>query len=167
MKKLIFISTLFLLFSFSSKNDYTKNTFDKNSYQDKIIYFTLNSKSFNHVDLKGPSRTLGEFEQPDVKQMFIESINEIALETKRDLRYVENVNSIPNIDGLVVDVQITKILWSFGFSSAMNINANYKTNMKSYDINGTYKSIWGGRASVNLKKSLKNTTYNFLKEFDK
>jgi hypothetical protein len=169
MKKRIFsyiILISFILVSCGSASDYTKNTLNKDFYAGKTIYFTLNSNSLKRVSFKGPR--MGFENQPNVKEVFKESIEELALETKLNLKFVEDFNN-PSNSELLVDVEITEILWSFGLSVAtMNTTSNYnaKPNDKIYKIKGIRKN-GGGSEKNNLRKSLKNATYNFLKELEK
>jgi hypothetical protein len=169
MKKQTLFLTLLISFLFincGSKSNYTKNTLNKGFYENKTIYFTLNSKSLDKMSFKGPR--MGVEVQPNVKKVFKESIEELALETKLNLKFVETPTNISNTE-VLVDVEITEILWSFGLSVAtMNTSAIYKTQAdnKVYNIKGIRKS-GGGAENNNLRKSLKNATYNFLKELEK
>lgn len=167
-KRILFLTLLisFILISCGSSSDYTKNTLNKSFYENKTVYFTLNSKSLDKISFKGPR--MGFENQPNVKKVFKESIEELASETKLNLKFVENGTNTFNSE-LLVDVEITEILWSFGFSSAtMNTSAIYKTQPenKIYNVKGIRKS-GGGAENNNLRKSLKNATYNFLKELEK
>ncbi|OJX29214.1 MAG: hypothetical protein BGO86_01750 [Chryseobacterium sp. 36-9] len=174
MKKLNFIFiNLFALFLIScgTSSNFSQNTLNKNFYNSKTIYFKLNSDSQRIINYKGIyTNILGPSEAPDVNMVFKESIEELAAETKFNLKYVENWNGLTsNESNILVETKITDILWSFGFSVATlksNVVYTIPINNQIYNTEGIRKS-GGGDPSNNLRKSLKVATYNFLKELEK
>lgn len=168
-KSLKIITILFCLIFINcgSVSDYTKNTLNQEFFKGKTIIFTLDRNSVNRLSYEG--LIIGIEVQPNVKDVFRESIEELAKETKLNLKFVENINDI-SYSETVVEAKITQALWSFGFSKAtMKTIVQYKItsdNNKIYQINGIRKS-GGGAENNNLRKSLKNANYNFLKEFEK
>jgi hypothetical protein len=112
---------------------------------------------------------LGGVVQPNVKETFQLSLNELANETNVKLKFIENSEEITDKDALVFDADISEINWHFGFSVAtLKTVVNYKniSNNKEIQTTGIRKS-GGGDEKNNLKKSLKDATYNFLKEYEK
>ena len=161
---LLLFCSIFL--SCSSSSNYSKNTLAQNFFKGKTITFLLDHKSVSDVNVRGPR--IGTSEQPDVKIVFQQSIEELASETKLNLKFIESASKVA-ANETTVEVTITDILWKFGFSSAeMRTSLDYKVilNNKIYKINGTHTS-GGGSKENNLRKSLKNATYNFLKELEK
>jgi hypothetical protein len=167
--KILFATVVILtLVNCGSKSNYTKNTLDKDFYQSKTIYFTLNQKSKTTMDVKGGMPVLGGYKPPNVAEVFIASIQELADETQIDLRFTETPEKIAKNE-MLIDVEILEITWKFGMSVAtLKTNVNYKLANQSELINtvGIRKS-GGGSERNNLRKSLKNATYNFLLAFEK
>lgn len=173
MKNLKFLSILiitFVLFGCGSASDYTKNNLSKNFYENKTIIFILNPNSIQDVPLSGTYTTtvFDDNKSLVVTEAFKESIEELAAETKFNLKFAENLSNVPS-NSTVVNVEIKEASWHFGFSVAtMKTNVNYKiqNDNRELAIEGIRKSGGGSRTN-NFKKSLKNATYKFLKELEK
>jgi ribosomal protein L31E len=165
--KIILVLFCLTLVNCGSASDYTKNTLNQQFFKGKTIKFILDNTGVNTISFEGPK--MGFIVQPNFKDVFRESIEELAQETKLNLRFIENRNEISDSE-IIVEAKITQALWSFGFSKAtMKTTVTYKvksTNDKTYQINGIRKS-GGGAENNNLRKSLKNANYNFLKELEK
>ena len=104
----------------------------------------------------------------NIENSFKESIEELGTETKLKLKNIKNIDNLSNNE-ILVNVEISDILWHFGFSIAtLKTKVTYKIQNidKIYNTEGIRKS-GGGSKSNNLKKSLKNANYKFLKEFEK
>ena len=165
IKHLSFIILLSLV-GCATNSNYTKNNLKNEYFKDKTIVFTLNENSKKSVSYSGPRA--GYERQPDVKEAFKIAIEELAKETKLDLKFNEG-NSV-NKNEIIVDSEITEILWAFDLSSAtMKTSLNYtlKSNNKIFKINGIYKNMSGGAEKGNLIRSLKIANYSFLKELEK
>ncbi|MDI1303885.1 MAG: hypothetical protein PSX42_03380 [bacterium] len=165
IKHLSFIILLSLV-GCATNSNYTKNNLKNEYFKDKTIVFTLNENSKKSVSYSGPRA--GYERQPDVKEAFKIAIEELAKETKLDLKFNEG-NSV-NKNEIIVDSEITEILWAFDLSSAtMKTSLNYtlKSTNKIFKINGIYKNMSGGTEKGNLIRSLKIANYSFLKELEK
>lgn len=173
MKKIIPIFSLllfFILFSCGSVSNYTKNNLNKSFYENKTIYFSLNPNSVQDVKMSGLyiNTIFDDGFTLNVENSFRESVQELATETKLNLKYINNTQNLPDNETFI-NVEITDISWHFGFSVAtMKTNVIYNNQKinKVYNIEGIRKS-GGGSKSNNLKKSLKNANYKFLKELEK
>ncbi|HEX8561960.1 MAG TPA: hypothetical protein VF676_03165 [Flavobacterium sp.] len=169
MKRLIAI-LLFSIFSgCGASSDYSKSVLNRNFYSDKILYFKLNSKSQDWLDRKGSSQTIfGPEEQPNVQKEFQRSIQELALETKLNIKILDSTDNNLSPNMIIVDVKISKLLWKFGFSTAiMYSEATYTISENQvFKIKGSHNAGGAGNASNTVKKAFKNTTYNFLKELE-
>ena len=92
---------------------------NKSFYQGKSIYFKLNPKSQNQINFSGMVGTvLGGIIQPNVKETFKKSIEELASETNLKLKFIENSEKIIDKESIVFDTDISEISWHFGFSIA-------------------------------------------------
>ena len=166
-KSFLFALMILIIVSCGSKSNYTKNTLNKDFYQSKTIYFTLNQKSKTTMDVKGGMPILGGYKAPNVEEVFIKSIQELSNETKIDLKYIKNPSTLSENE-ILVDVEILEITWKFGMSVAtLTTNVDYVLINQSKKINsiGIRKS-GGGSESNNLRKSLKNATYKFMQSFE-
>lgn len=167
---LLTVITTLILLSCGTSHNYTNNTLNKNFFEGKTFYFKLNPKSQNEIKFSGLVGTIfGGIAQPNVKETFKLSIEELASETKLDLKFMENNDEIYGNQTLIIDTDISEINWHFGFSVAtlktvLNFN-NFVAN-KEIQATGIRKS-GGGDEMNNLKKSLKDATYNYLKEYQK
>lgn len=169
LKFLLLFAVATILISCGTSHNYTNNTLDKNFYAEKTIYFKLNPKSQNQINFTGMHGTIfGSTVQPNVKETFKLSLNELASETNIKLKYIDNPEEITDKDPVIFDADISEINWHFGFSVAtLKTVVNYKnSNNKEITTTGIRKS-GGGDEMNNLKKSLKDATYNFLKEYEK
>lgn len=169
MKKLKKLSLLILLsiVGCATNSNFTKNNLKNDFYKNKKIVFTFNENSKNKVSYSGPMA--GNEHQPDVKKAFQKSIEELAEETKLDLKFKE-INYGTNFSEMNIDAQVTEILWIFNLSSAtMNTSISYtlKNDNKVYKINSSYKNMTGGDEKNNLIRSFKIANYSLLKELEK
>ena len=168
-KLLLLILVSIILVSCGTSHNYTNNNLNKSFYQGKSIYFKLNPKSQNQINFSGMVGTvLGGIIQPNVKETFKKSIEELASETNLKLKFIENSEKIIDKESIVFDTDISEISWHFGFSIAtLKTNVIYKNTNNGNEIitNGIRKS-GGGDEMNNLKKSLKNATFKFLKELE-
>lgn len=169
MKKIKLLSFFILLslIGCATNSNFRKNNLNNEYFKGKTIVFTLNGSSKKTVSYSGPKA--GFERQPNVKEAFKIAIDELAEETKLDLKFKEG-NSELNNNEIIVDSEITEILWTFNLSSAtMKTSLNYtlKSNNKIFKINEIYKNMSGGAEKGNLIRSLKITNYSFLKELEK
>jgi hypothetical protein len=106
--------------------------------------------------------------QPNVKETFKKAINELSTETNIKIKLVDSFEGINNDkNNLMFEAHILDIDWYFGFSQAtLKTVVDFKNNTKEIRANGIRKS-GGGDETNNLRKSLKDVTYNFLKEIEK
>ena len=157
-------------FSCGTKSNYSDNSLNKNYYQGKTIYFYLKPNSVKEVKMSGlyKSTVFDDNYPPNIDNIFKESIEELSSETKVNLKIINNNVSLSNND-ILVNVYITNITWHFGFSTATlksQILYEIQDTNKSYNIEGLRKS-GGGSKINNVRKSLKNANYKFLKELEK
>ena len=85
------------------------------------------------------------------------------------MKYTESFEIDENDNVLIMESDISKINWHFGLSVAtLKTVIKYRNTHNNKEINaiGIRKSA-GGNEKNNLKKSLKDATYNFLKELEK
>lgn len=172
MKKLTLIFILFLsfiIYSCGSVSNYSKNSLNKSFYENKTIYFTLNPNSVQDVKMSGlyTNTIFDDGITLNVENSFKQSIEELATETKLNLKYINSTQNLSDNETLI-NVEIIDISWHFGFSVAkMKTNVIYKNQNFGtiYTTEGIRKS-GGGSKSNNLKKSLKNANYKFLKELE-
>ncbi len=147
---------------------YQNSMFNKTYYENKTICFLLSENSNNIQIIKeGPNR--GETKTPDNKETFKKSIENLALESKLNIKFIYSENDIKSNE-ILVKVDIKDIKWIFGFSTlTMKSNILYELNSngKTYKIIGTHKTSMGGSKEWNLFHSLKNANYLFLKEIEK
>ena len=170
LKPLFLILLTLALVSCGTNSNYTQNNLNKNFYNGKTIYFMYGYDSKDFISYKGMhASVLGPDLPPDVKKVFRESIEELATETKLNLKVADNLDNINDPSAVLVYVNIKEILWSFGFSVATlktDVKYTIKPSYKEYNTIGIRKS-GGGDPSNNVRKSLKVATYNFLKELEK
>ncbi|EIA08326.1 hypothetical protein [Flavobacterium frigoris] len=168
MKALKNLSVLLLLslVGCATSSDFTKNNLNNDFFKNKKIVFTFNENSKKAVAYSGPKA--GIERQPDVKEVFKQSIEELAKETKLDLKFNEFGNSNSNSD-TNVNADVTEILWTFNLSSAtMSTVINYKINNNEVDtINSSYKNMTGGNEKNNLLRCFKIANYSALKKLEK
>lgn len=174
MKKIIGLFLLLILYGCGAKSNYSTSNINKSFYEDKVVYFRFDSKGKTELEKAGMSQGIGIPQgPPEIKKQFKNSIEELATELKIDLNYLDSEYiTIPNDSDkniIIIDVKLTKLLWKFGFSKAvMYSDAIYTlSNERTYDISGSHKVIGGGNPSNNVKKALKNLSYNFLVEFER
>ena len=142
--------------------------FNKTYYETKKICFLLSENSNNIQIIKeGPNR--GETKTPNNKETFKKSIEDLALESGLNIKFIYSEKSLSNNE-ILVKVDIKDLKWIFGFSSlTMRSNIHYEVynNGKKYKIIGIHKTSMGGSKEWNLLHSLKNANYLFLKEIEK
>lgn len=167
--KFIILSLIltFLLSGCSTPMKYQNSMFNNTFFENKVIYFSLNQQSDKvRIVKNGPNR--GETKTPDNRVVFKRSIENLALETKLNLKYTEN-KLFAGENEIIVAVDITDLKWMFNFSSAKMVSSlKYDVkNGKNYTIIGIHKNNSGGTKEWNLYNSLKNANYLFLKELEK
>jgi len=158
---------LFFLISCATTSNFSKNDLKNEYFKNKTIIFTFNQNSENFVSYDGPRAGLEH--QPNVKEVFKKSIEELAVETKLDLKFKETYAEANNSE-THIDAEIKEILWVFNLSSATmktSINYNLKNKNKVYKINSSYKNMTGGDEKNNLIRSFKIANYSLLKELEK
>jgi hypothetical protein len=170
MKKKFILINLFIaiiFYSCSAPMKYQNNMFNNTFFENKTIYFLLTEKSDEiRIVKEGPNR--GETKTPNNREVYKKSIEDLAIETKLNLKYVESGKDLTK-DEIIINVNIKNLNWIFGFSSAtMKSLVNYEVakNKKSYEIIGIHKNSTGGSKEWNLYNSLKNANYQFLKELE-
>ncbi|WP_374440141.1 hypothetical protein [Epilithonimonas sp.] len=166
---LLLIISVFLI-SCGTSHNYTNNTLNKNFFETKTIYFKLNPNSQNVINFSGMvGSVFGGITQPNVKETFKLSIEELAAETNVKLKFIEYNDEIKTTNPDIIDVNISEINWHFGFSVAtLKTVVNYKNLYDNNEIKTTgIRKSGGGDEMNNLKKSLKDATYKFLKELEK
>jgi hypothetical protein len=168
MKTLQTLSVLLLLSlaGCATSSDFTKNNLKSEFFKNKTIVFTFDQKSKQSVGYSGPRA--GIEHQPDVKKVFEQSIEELARETKLDLKF-EEIGGATNSLETNVNADVTEILWKFNLSSAtMNTAISYTTdNNLVAKINSSYKNMSGGNEKNNLLRCFKIANYSLLKELEK
>ena len=92
IKHLSFIILLSLV-GCATNSSFTKNNLKNEYFKDKTIVFTLNENSKKSVSYSGPRA--GDERQPDVKEAFKIAIEELAKETKLDLKLMSLSNPNP------------------------------------------------------------------------
>lgn len=173
MKKSTLLFYLFLAFAFcscGSISDYSNSSLNKSYFQGKTIYFKLDPNSAKEVQMSGlyTSTIFDDNYPPNIENIFKESLQELSTETKINLQFV-NYNDALSPDAILVNVDIESITWHFGFSTATlksHILYKIKNGDRSFEIEGIRKS-GGGSKINNVRKSIKNGNYKFLKELEK
>ncbi|WP_291286321.1 hypothetical protein [Flavobacterium sp.] len=169
IKNLFLLLIALLLISCGTSHNYTNRPLNKVFYGDKTIYFKINPRSQKSITFSGMVGSVGGgIIQPNVKETFRVSINELASETNLDLKFIENFDEIDDKNSLLIDTDISVIKWHFGFSVAtLKTEVVYKNVNNDNEIKTTgIRKSGGGNEMNNLKKSLKDATYNFLKELE-
>ncbi len=146
---------------------YQNSMFNNSFFENKIIYFKLNEKSDDiRIVKKGPNR--GETKTPNNRETFKKSVEDLAIATNLNLKYLESDKELTK-DEILINVEIKNLDWIFSFSSAtMKSLVNYEVakNKKSFEIIGIHKNNSGGSKEWNLYNSLKNANFHFLKELE-
>lgn len=173
MKKinnLYYLLLVLTIVSCGTVSNYSDNSLNKNYYQGKIIYFKLNPNSVKDVKMSGlyTSTVFDDNYPPNIENIFKESLEELSAETKVNMKLVNNYTDLSN-NAILVNVDIKNISWHFGFSTATlksQVLYEIQSVNKSYNIEGIRKS-GGGSKINNVRKSIKNANYKFLKELEK
>lgn len=173
MKNLKFILFFLVIITFigcGTSHNYTKNDLNKSFFSGKTIFIKIDSKSKNAINLNGMTGGQQIYQQPNVKETFKESINELSIETNVKINLVDSFERVNNDNNnLMFEAHILDIDWHFGFSTATLktvIDFKNMSNNNQIRITGIRKS-GGGDETNNLRKSLKDATYNLLKELEK
>lgn len=169
LKILFLLLITLLLISCGTSHNYTNRPLNKVFYGERTVYFKINPRSQKSITFSGMVGTIGGIFQPNVKETFRISINELASETNLKLKFIENFDEIEDKKALLIDTDIAEIKWHFGFSVAtLKTEVVYKNVNNDSEIKTTgIRKSGGGNEMNNLKKSLKDATYNFLKELEK
>ena len=95
-----------------------------------------------------------------------EQPNHIAETT---MNYEFSFDEVDGEEPLIIDTDISIINWHFGFSVAtLKTVINFKNIRDNREIQATgIRKSGGGDEMNNLKKSLKDGTHNYLKEYQK
>lgn len=173
MKKLntlFYLLIAFTLVSCGTVSNYSDNSLNKNYYQNKTLYFKLSPNSVKDIKMSGlyTSTIFDDNYPPNIESIFKESILELSSETKVDLKIVNDHVDLSGNETLV-NVDIKNISWHFGISIAtLKSQVLYEIQgvNKFYHVEGIRKS-GGGSKINNVRKSIKNANYKFLKEFEK
>lgn len=164
------ILTAVTLLSCGTAHNYSNKGLNKNFYEGKTLYFTLNPQSKKEITLSGLHGTiLGPYMPPNVEETFKLALKELTSETGTSLQYINNSEVSNEIKPFLFETNISEISWHFGFSVAtLKTVTNFKnfSNNTELETTGIRKS-GGGDEMNNLKKSLKDATFNFLKTYEK
>lgn len=168
--KLILLSILTaLLYSCGTAHNYSNKGLNKKFYEGKTLYFTLNQESKKEIVFSGLHGTiLGPYVPPNVEDTFVLALKDLTMETGVSLLYVGNSEASSEIKPYTFDTHIKDISWKFGFSVAtFKTVINFKNieSNKEIETSGIRKS-GGGDEMNNLKKSLKDAIFNFLKAYE-
>lgn len=165
VKKISFLLLLSLV-GCATSSDFTKNNLNAAFFKNKTVVFSFDENSKKSVSYSGPRA--GIERQPDVKKVFAQSIEELAKETKLDLKFKESGTGTNSLE-TNVNADVTLILWKFNLSSAtMNTAISYTIDGKKVDqINTGYKNMTGGNENNNLLRCFKIANYSLLKELEK
>ncbi len=169
LKVILFFLIIITFIGCGTSHNNTKNDLNKSFFSEKTIFIKIDSKSKNAIYLNGI--TGGQrINQPDVKETFKNSINELSIETNVKINLVDSFEGVNNDNGnLMFEAHILEIDWHFGFSTAtLKTVIDFKNmiNNNQIKIAGIRKS-GGGNETNNLRKSLKDATYNLLKKLEK
>lgn len=166
---LISIFSASIILSCGTAHNYSSKGLNKNLYEGKTFYFSLNPQSKQEIKLSGLHGTiLGPYRPPNIEETFVLALKELTSETGISLQYIGNAEASDDIKPFLFDTTISEISWHFGFSVAtLKTVTNFKNvfNSKELETSGIRKS-GGGDEMNNLKKSLKDATFNFLKAYD-
>ncbi len=167
--KIIFfyLTAFFVLTSCSTTMKYNNSMFNQTYYENKTICFSLSEES----DEKGIAK-VGSFmsrsKPPINRVIFKKSIEKLALETKLNLKYLDNVDDIAK-DEILINVNIKNLSYISTLSSVtMTCFLEYEliNDNDSFEIIGIHKSVFEGSIDKNLYYSLKNANYLFLKKLE-
>jgi hypothetical protein len=165
---LSFFTTLILL-SCGTAHNYSNKGLNKTFYEGKTLYFTLDPESKKEITLSGlHGNILGPYMPPNVEETFKLALKELTAETGISLQYLNRSDANSDTNPLIFDTNISEISWHFGFSVAtLKTVTNFKnlSTAKELQTTGIRKS-GGGDEMNNLKKSLKDATFNFLKVYE-
>ncbi len=107
---------------------------------------------------------MNETGDPNNRQLFIISLNEITKETKLNIEYFGEIGLSSEL-ATHVSCELMSAEWIFTLSSATMVTKfKYVVNGKEYFINGEHKNMTGGTKSNNLLRSITNANYKFLIE---
>lgn len=167
---IFYIAIILTLFNCGSVSNYANKNLNKDFYRNNTICFYLKPTGEKNVKMSGLYQTtiFDDPNPPNTKMMFKQSIEELSKETKTNLIFTEETEKIPD-NCILIKAEIKNISWHFGFSNAtMKTLIYYSTqNLEKYiEIEGIHKSFGGGSKKNNLKKSLKNANFEFLKRFE-
>lgn len=158
-KNILLFSIVNFLFSCTSHKKVNKLASQLNC--NKTIHFVFDDESkFAKIEYIGDH--FGNSEYPDYKRTFIESVEELDKESLAKMEYKDALG-FPSDSIIQVTVRIEKIVWDFGFSSAlMETELIYKLPDRNINIIGNNKVHMAGTKKGNLFKSLKHGNYMFL-----
>lgn len=161
MKRIVLISFIFLLLSCSTQKKYYLKSDD---FVNKKITFSLQEGSnYQKVDKFGEH--IGNSKDPNIYEVFRESVEEVSNETKINIIY-SNSFIFPTGSNTSVIVNITNIDWIFNEpKTTMNVSIDYKLpDDRTIKIIGVheYKIFVAGTKSGNLRKALKDGHKQFL-----
>lgn len=166
---LLFLIIINVFIGCGTAHDYTTNNLNKSYFSEKTIFIKLNPSSKKQVFLNG--MTGGQsVTQPDVKETFKQALNEISTETNVNCKFVENFEGLINDkNSLLFEAHILEIDYNMGFSTfTMKTVVDFKKTIDNKEIRATgIRKSGGGKTVDNLRKSLKDVTFNFLKELNK
>lgn len=143
----------------------TKRTFylDNEFLKEKTIIFSLHEKS-DYQDVVKVGEHIGNSKDPNVREVFRESIQELDELNQANLMYSSTYN-FPSDSIISVNVTIKKIVWEFNEPTAtMNVFLEYQMENKTIDIVGVnqFKLFVVGTKTGNLKKGFRDANIQFL-----
>ncbi|MEQ9230199.1 MAG: hypothetical protein RIF46_05910 [Cyclobacteriaceae bacterium] len=159
MKLVTLIPFCLVLLGCSSSQSYV-NALNSSNARGRFI-FTLEPSSDNvRIVKRGPHRN--ETRDPNNREIFRISLNEIAKETKLNIEYYGELG-LSSEQATHVSCELMSAEWIFTLSSATMVTKfKYIVEGKEYFINGEHKNMTGGTKSNNLLKSIINANYKFL-----
>ena len=166
-KILINLIAFFMLMSCSTQMKYKNSMFNQTYFENKTIYFLLSEES-EEVRIAKVGPYMYPSKTPKNRVIFKKSIEKLALETKLNLKYVDNTKDIAK-DEILINVNIKNLSWVFTLSSAtMTSFLEYEVinENESLEIIGIYKNMLDSSVDRNLYYSLKNANFLFLKQLE-
>ncbi|MGB6152647.1 MAG: hypothetical protein WBG48_11700 [Pricia sp.] len=150
---------IYFLFSCASHKKVNKLASQLNC--NETIHFVFDEES-KFAKIKYNGNHFGNSKYPDYKKTFKESVEELDKKSPAKMEY-KDAHSFPSDSVVQVTVRIKKIVWNFGFSSAlMETELIYKLSDRDINIIGNNKVHMAGTKRGNLFKSLKHGNYMFL-----
>ncbi|MBR9847315.1 MAG: hypothetical protein GYB35_14975 [Algicola sp.] len=157
--KKIFISFFFFAL-FNCKSTKEINELSSQINCKKKIYFVWDDESnYAKFDRTGNFNYLGKGKKPNLKEIFINTINDINKNYEGDYTYAEH-RGFPSDSVIFVTVKLKKVIWDMGFSKVVtDMQLTYSTNENELGLIG---SSFGYNGDKRYMKCFEDATLQFI-----